>query len=1099
MNYLKGVYVGLISAFVFIIGDCSIIVSQNKFQFEHLSIKDGLSNANVLALFFDSRGILWVGTNDGLNRYDGYNFITYSYSRTDTTSISSNLINDIIEDENGDLWIATAIGVNKYIRDKDIFLRYNESASGKFKLMSNFVSKLAIDLDGDLWAATFGGLCRYNKETEKFKEMLHDPSNENTIASDGIWSILADSKNNIWVGTQTSGISVINKKNNNVKHYVDKNEYYNYIRSFCEDSDGNIWVGTEGGLKIINRSGQSEETTYFFNNVNVPNSTANGSVRAIHEDKNGDVWVASRAGLHYYNKKEGEFKKIVNEEFNNKSLSSNEIWSIAENKRGSLWFGAYMGGINIYNLEESPFKNWQYTPGSSKSLSNKSVFDFVENIDGTLWIGIDQGGLMLFDRNEGALENFKYDPEDSTSIGSNSVLSLLKDSRGNLWAGTWAGGLNLFNSETKKFKRYMPIDSDPGSLNNPNVWSILEDSKGRLWVGTHDGGLNRFDYELEKFTHYMYSSTDEKSLSNNTAWIIKEDHKDNIWIGTVDGLNLYNEETDDFTHFHGSEDNLDDLSNPIINAIHIDKKNNLWVGTQLGLNLYDYESNKFIQFFEEDGLVNNSVFAIMDDGEDIWVGTYNGMSKISISKKNDSIEAKFVNFNVNNGLPYQEFNRNSGLLSKTGEIFFGTKDGFTFYDPKNIKPENYLPPVIITDFKIFNKTVEIDYNNKGISPLKKHISETKEIILEYDQNVFSFEFSALNFSVYKNNEYAYKMDGFDSDWIKTRTDRKAVYTNLDPGDYLFSVKASNNDGVWNEKSTSISVKISPPWWLTWWFKTFMFVFIIGLLTFFYKLRVKQHKKRQEELEVAFQERTGDLKKMIKLIRENSEQLTQTGTTLKSKSFELSNGTEKQKESAGDISHEVEVVTDRIRKNNENSAKANEIANNIIRDVEKINVAAQENMTEISNIANTIEIINEISHQTNILALNASIEAARAGDAGLGFSIVATEVRKLAERSKIAAADIVQSTKKGVNSTQIVGGLLKDFVTVVQDIAKLIYEISQASDKQQNAIENIDGSLKEFYKNTSKNSNTSKEISEISSALDELSGYLLEQISKLSIN
>jgi signal transduction histidine kinase/streptogramin lyase len=428
-------------------------------------------------------------------------------------------------------------------------------------------------------------------------------------------------------------------------------------------------------------------------------------------------------------------------------------------------------------------------------LSSDSVFCVYEDSTGVLWIGTIGAGLDKFDRETGIFRNYRARPNDPSSLSSNSIVVIFEDSRGKFWVGTLGGGINIFERETEHFHTFRNIPDDPASLSDNGVWCIYEDRDGVLWIGTGNGGLNTFNRKTETFTRYRSNLNDPASLSSDNIRSIYQDPTGILWLGTYGG----------------------------------------------GLNKFDPRKGVCTRHYrEKHGLPNDVVYGILPDDQGyLWLSTNKGLSKF------DPRTETFKNYTPMDGLQSNEFNGGACYKSKSGEMFFGGVNGFNAFYPDEVKDNRNIPPIVITDFQIFNQSVGIG----GDSPLQKHITETNEIKLSYKENAFSFKFVALDYTIPGKNQYRYMMEGFDKDRIFTDASRRfASYTNLDPGEYIFRVKGSNNDGVWNEKGTSIKIIITPPFWQTWWFRLLGIIAISFLILTVYKIRTYSIRKRSIHLE-----------------------------------------------------------------------------------------------------------------------------------------------------------------------------------------------------------------------------------------------------------
>ncbi|HEX9513979.1 MAG TPA: two-component regulator propeller domain-containing protein [Puia sp.] len=806
------------------------LFSQPKLLFRHISNEQGLSNSTIEVIFQDSQGFLWFGTRDGLNRYDGQEIEIYKNDKGDTASLSDNYIRAIYEDGEHQLWIGTINGLNRLNRAKNTFSRFKHQSDNPNSLSSNLVTCVKEDRDGNLWIGTYGGINLLDKKNGRFTVFRHSADNTNSLEDDRVNAIYEDKSGNLWIGTE-SGLQLFDKKDRHFTHLQG-----NAIKVIQEDRQGNLWLGTEDrGLELFDPL--QKTVTPFRHSDKDPTSLGNDLIKSLLTDKKGNLWVGSiNGGLNLFNPAKNSFFNYLDEPGNTSSLSQRTLSALFEDRQGNLWIGTHRGGINVYSPGMGKF-NLYRQESAANSLSYSDVKAFCEDTRGIIWIGTDGGGLDFFQRDKRIFQHYRYSPFDDKSIGSDAVLDVMEDREGNIWVATWGGGLNLLNRKTGRFTRYQNHPGDGHSISSNFVQKIFEDYRGILWIATYYGGLNLFDPKTQQFTRLIYDSSRKTSLSGNNIVSIHEDRESNIWIGTDDGgLNCYHQTTRHFSHYFDNEEKMPDLR-----VLFTDSKGRLWVG-QKGLYLLDPARNMFSLYPDRAGLSNEFIKGITEDEEGyLWIATSNGITQF-----NPDTDA-FKKYNTGDGLQGLEFEANAYLKTKDGEMYFGGINGFNSFYPGNIKINKFIPPVYITDFQVFNKKIAV---GKANSPLQNTISLTKEIKLTYKQSTFSFTFAALNYTVPENNQYAYKLEGLDKDWNYVGKERKANYTNISPGEYTFRVKASNNDGIWNEEGASIRILITPPFWRTGWFISLLGAFVICCLYALYKfktrMKLKELEKRKRE-------------------------------------------------------------------------------------------------------------------------------------------------------------------------------------------------------------------------------------------------------------
>jgi ligand-binding sensor domain-containing protein/signal transduction histidine kinase/DNA-binding response OmpR family regulator len=830
----------------FSIVTCNCFAQAPVLEFKHITNEQGLSNTSIECIFQDHRGFIWFGTLDGLNRYDGYKITIYNNSLKDTNSISDNNIHCIFEDGKNRLWIGTNNGLNLFDQSTGKFIRYSHSQSSK-SISNNKINAICEDSMHKLWVGTDNGLNLINESNNTFTSFTHDSSQPGSISNNSINSICCDKKGNLWVATN-NGLNLFDRNGNTFRIYQNltgKTNGNNNIQLVKADHQNNLWlIVNDHGLIFFNP--ENNAVKYFTHQDSDPHTIGSDILRDILIDRNDNVWIGGvNAGLNLYDLKSNSFFNYHHEPDNSTSLSQKSVKSLYEDKQGNLWIGTLRGGVNLYTPQTGHFKLFKQTV-SPASLSYDDIRSFHQDKNGNIWVGADGGGLDFFNEKEGTFKHYRHDPANSSSISSTAILSVTGDSENNLWIATWNGGLNVFNTKTGIFTHYKHNPADKNSISSDFVRKAFEDSEHHIWIATDLGGVNLFDRASNTFTRFVGSPQTVTKLSGNNIIDISEDNHKNIWILTLDsGINRYNLVSKQVSHYLNKKgESSDDIA-----FAFTDSKNRFWIGKK-GLYLFDRQHDNFVLYTNLAGLADEYIKGILEDDDgNLWISTSNGITKF-----NPDTHA-FKKFNVGDGLQGLEFEVGSCMKAKNGELFFGGVNGFNVFYPQNIKLNPYMPPVYLTGFQILNKSIVA--GEQG-SPLQQDISATKEINLSYKQSTFSFLFSALNFVAPENNEYAYKLENFDKSWVKAGTERKASYTNIDPGEYIFRVKASNNDGLWNDKGAEVKVYIAPPFWLTWWFRLFI---IIILLTAAYlvlrfrranEMRVLEEKKNEEMHQVQLQ-------------------------------------------------------------------------------------------------------------------------------------------------------------------------------------------------------------------------------------------------------
>lgn len=922
----------------------AVLGQNSQFSFRHLTVNNGLSSNRVECILQDSKGFIWIATPEGLNRFDGYEFSVFRNIPHDTRSISSNVITIIYEDSRQNIWVGTAgSGLNRFDRNKKNFVRYYHNPDNPNSISSNIVNLITEDSNGNIWVASFVGGCTKISLNEdgkyNFTQYKHNKNNTNGISGNKITSVFEDSHKNIWIATINAGLNLYDTekdvfvhykrnsedglcdnsittatedskgnlwfgsletgickatskdgKNWNFKHFINDNQSLSIVkgkdvRQIVEDKDGILWISTADGLYAY--LPRKDECIEFKHQKNNNNTLINNDIRAVYESTDGNIWIGTWDGLSVKTKENKLNNTFINKKHrinDNSSLNDNKIEYIYEDNFGEIWLGTFAGGVDLYSKYGSEFYHYKHNPDEPKSLAYNSVLSFCTDTKGRLWVGTDGGGLSrkkVNNKKTNSFTHFQHDPGNTASLSSDAILSLFEDCEGVVWIGTWGGGLNKYDEENNKFICYVHNPDDAYSLSSNNIWSIYEDSKQNLWIGTYTTGLNLFDRKKNKFINFR-ETNDSSSIANNAIWVILEDSYGDLWLGTTGGLSkmLHSESGKiSFKNYRHHESDTNSLSNNHVYSIYEDSNQNFWIGTKGGgLNLLDRETGKFTTFSQKNSLPTYVVFGILEDNNDVlWLSTDKGLLSFDINTH------KFKNYDGGNSLQTNIFNIGAYHKDKKGNLYFGGVNGFNVFHPDSIKINPHTPPVVITNFQIFNKDVRIREKN---SPLSKDITETKKITLSYKQSVFSFEFAILNYYLAKKNKYAYMMEGFDDKWNFVGTERKATYTNLDPGEYVFRVIAANNDGVWNNEGTAIEITITPPWWKTWWFRMLSVLVVAGSALLFYFARMAQMRNQQRILEKKVEERTIELKEANSILEERKEEIESQNMVLQEQQHKL---------------------------------------------------------------------------------------------------------------------------------------------------------------------------------------------------------------------
>jgi len=863
----------------------SAICQKQNIRFEHLGTDQGLSQSNVLCVYQDSRGFMWFGTRDGLNKYDGYKFTVYKNDEHNTHSISNNFIKAVVESKNGDIWVATlGGGLSRFNRQENKFTNFTHDEKNSYSISNDFATSLLEDSQGNLWVGTEDGLNMFDRVNNRFIHYTHNKSDKNSLSDIYVRNIFEDSKHNLWIGTFNGGLNLLNRQNKTFIHFLhdeknNKSISSNNVYTMFEDSKQRIWVGTDGGgLNLFD--GVSKEFYTYKHDDNKNNSLAANTVYAINEDDEKNLWIGTEnGGLSLFNAATGLFRNYRNDEIDNTSLSNNSVYSIYKDNKNNIWLGTFTGGINLISSDGGKFVHYKHNT-LKNSLSNNNVLSIFEDPEKNIWIGTDGGGLNLFDPKTGNFTRFDHEKNNKNSICGNYVLSVCQDSKGNLWIGTWADGITVFNKATHTFRHFKNDPRNAFSLSNNNAWKIFEDKEKNIWVCTYGGGLNLFDPAKNSFTRYQHEENNSTSISNDHTFSILEDSQGQLWISTDGGgLNLLDKKTKTFSHFL-HDDKKNSICCNSVGSIYEDGNKNLWIGTTAGLSFLERKTYRFTNYTTADGLPNNVISGILEDKKgNLWISTNKGISRF------DPVARQFKNFGIADGLQSNEFKQQAYCKARSGAMYFGGNNGFNQFLPGDIKIRSFDPPVIITGFQIFNKEVPVS-NDTSTSPLKKDITETSEITIPYKSSVISFEFASLNYGAPEKRQYEYMLEGFDKKWNNIGSRRTATYTNLDANKYIFKVKGLDNEGNWSEKIAEIRLTITPPFWKTWWFKTLSVLFILGWLVAFYRIRLKSITKQKAQLEMQVKERTDEIVLQKEELSRNVQELALLKDSLEEEKYLL---------------------------------------------------------------------------------------------------------------------------------------------------------------------------------------------------------------------
>ena len=798
-----------------------------------ISTEQGLSNSEVNAITQDKQGFIWIGTAYGLNRFDGENFTVFVNDPNDLTSLSDSFIWSLYVDREGTLWVGTQYGLNKFNPATRTFKRYFHNPENPQSLSSNEIRSFYEDRAGVFWVGTARGLNRFDRTTETWTFFLPTPNDSTRPGDNFVNAILEDRQGNFWIGTGNflmngGGLHKFDRSSGTFKHFWynpsdQKSLSDNWVTSILEDQSGTIWVTSDAG--DVNKF---DKVFGNFTRLKLPVAESTNlnsgtlSIKCIREDNLGALWIATWGwGLFRYEKRTETFMQYTFDAANPGSLSNPAVNMLYIDKAGLLWAGTSRGGVST--VATKPFLH-RHTLGNSLRIGSR-VDDLFTDSQGSFWIGAVGIGLLRFDI---LTRRFTNVLPDGTGI------KMYEDATEIIWIST-LDEVTKYNIKTGTSAVVWSIPSPHGS--QEWISSILPDKEGFLWVGTNGGSLYRIGRNLKEYSVFTHDTQNPKSITAGPINSMLQDQTGIIWIGTTEGLSRFNKDTQSFSRFTHDERDSTSLSSNYWCSLLEDRSGDLWVGTSDGLNRFNEESLNFTRFYTADQRHGRFVNLMLEDNKGrFW---YGGGSNIFMF---DPAAGSFRSFDESDGLEHVDVLGWSLIKLKSGELVFGTANGILVFNPESVKVSSYVPPIVITGLKKLNQTI-------NLATLPELMSE---ITFEHEDNVFSIEYAALSYDMPAFNQYAYKLEGFDKDWVYCGNRREATYTNLDPGVYTFFVKGSNHDGVWNEQGTSITIIISPPWWKTWWFTIFFWVSVAGSIGG--TLRYVEKRKLQKKIERLERER-----------------------------------------------------------------------------------------------------------------------------------------------------------------------------------------------------------------------------------------------------
>ena len=836
---------------LFIIMSPCLYAQNNEYQFSQLDIANGLSNNRVSCIYKDAEGFMWFGTTSGLNRYDGYEFKIFKRDASDAHSLFDNYVVHIFEGPDQKMWVYTHNGLSIYDPATENFSNDIVQELRHYHIFANQVSSIKKDNKGNFWFTTNGqGIYCYHPGDKITVFYNASPTSKIMLHSNNVADIAKGDNDFVWliyndgvidkIDVRTNKIALRN--NNLYKANNGKSESY----SAMIDSAQNLWIYISGiSMGVYCYDTNANSLLHYVKGSPAINLNSNIINNIVQGDRN-TIWIGTdHGGINLVDETNHAVKYLINRDDDPKSLRGNSVVLYKDNT-GIIWAGTFKQGISYFHKGIIQFPLVRHYLMDNASLPYEDVDCFVQDANDNLWIGTNGGGVIYFNRKTKKYTQFKHDPDNANSLSNDIIISLCIDHQHRLWIGTYFGGLNCFDGS--KFIHYRHKDNVPRSLSDDRVYSIIEDASQQLWVGTFAGGLNIYNRKTDDFDHPHYPM-----LSDYTS-VIYEDKQKNIWIGRDKGIDVIDRNTGRVKHYVNQPGNRNSLVANDVNSIIQDHTGLFWVGTKEGLSILNAQTGKFINIEEKQGLPSNNIWNILEDNYGrIWMSTANGLASIRLIKGGSGYPYEIHKYNVFDGLQGSEFNANAALKTRNGDLIFGGDHGFNIFNPGNISSFNIKPQLVFTDFQLFNKSVNVGDTIGGKIVLTKSITATRSLILNHDENVFSIEFAESDYFNPDKITYQYTLEGFDKGWLTSQnSSRKATYTNLDAGDYIFKVKAKNTNQPGDLNIITLNIKILPPFWKST-FAYILYIVIILCLLFYIRHRgirklKKEFQSRQDKLE-----------------------------------------------------------------------------------------------------------------------------------------------------------------------------------------------------------------------------------------------------------
>lgn len=826
-----------------------------------LSIADGLPHPTVYGIARDPFGFLWLGTLEGLARYDGHRFVVYRPDPTNPNAPASGQIDTLYTDRAGMLWVGTlASGLNRYDPRDEQFTLYRHDPADPTSLSSDAVRAIAEDAAGALWVGTLGGgLNRLDRATGRFTRYRHDPDDPYSLSDDHVAAIVDDGRGGLWVAT-AGGLNRFDPTTGRFTAHrhrpADPTSIGgDTVTTLLRDGVGALWAGVSGAGLYRYDEARNQFTGYGGDPAD-PAGLRSASVVALAETSPGQLWVATHgSGLSRLDVASGRFTNFNRLALDGSRLATENIESLLPSVDGLLWVGTEDRGVALIDLQPRPFTIYTASAdpqASPNALWPGAVRAAVEDRDGALWLGIADAGVARFDRARGVVTHYRHDPADPNSLAGNRPQAMLLDRRGALWIG-YHTGLDRFDPTTGHFVHYPVNPADPAALSHGDIYDLYESRDGAIWIGTRGGGLNRLDPATGRFTRYRHDPDDPTSISSDNIGAIVEDRWGNLWLGSESsGVIRRDRATGRFsTYRHDPDDPTTPGSNTVL-GLYADPEGFLWATNwNSGLDRIDPATGRFTRYTIADGLLSGKINGIQpDDDGNLWLTSNQGLMRF------DPRTGQSVAYtSASAGLPPGGFALNGSARTRSGELIFGGFDSLVTFFPDEVRPQTDVAPVVFTNVLVSNRPAAPG----PTSPLTTTINAATELTLSYRDRVLSLEFAALDYRAPAAARYRYRLAGFESDWVEVDSQRRiATYTNLDPGSYSFELQAANGEGVWAADTRRLRITVVPPWWQTWWATMLAGTALLVTVAGGVGLRLRGEERQRHRLEAEVAARTAAL-------------------------------------------------------------------------------------------------------------------------------------------------------------------------------------------------------------------------------------------------